>query len=95
MPVEPSVRLRSAALLRELMAAANGGGGYSYRDMADRLPCGKTMVGELATGVTTTCTEHLGDRIAEVLGVATSVLFAPAPSVKRGRPATVRDQVPA
>jgi hypothetical protein len=95
MAQEPSVRLRSAALLRELMAAANGGSGYSYRDMADRLPCGKTMVGELATGVTATCTESLGDRIAEVLGVPTRVLFAPAPSVKRGRPPTIRTQVPA
>ena len=88
MSAETSVRLRSAALLRELMAAANGGDGYSYRDMADRLPCGKSMIGSLATGERTTCTESLGDRIAEVLGVATSVLFAPAPSVKRGRPST-------
>ena len=88
MTEQASVRVRSAALLRELMSAADNGKGYSRRDMADRLPCGKTMISDLASGETLTCSKALGDRIAEVLGVASSVLFAPAPSVKRGRPST-------
>lgn len=84
--VSESVRLRSAALMRELMAAANNGEGYSLRDMADRLPCGKSMVHALTDGTKTTCSAGLGERIAEVLGVPFQVLFMPAPSVKRGRP---------
>lgn len=82
-----SVRLRSPALMAELMKAQN----LTCRDMADRLPCGKSMVNALAKGTKTTCTELLGVRIAEVLGVPTPVLFLPAPSVRRGRPSTVKD----
>ena len=86
-----SVRLRSAALMRELMSAADNGRGYSVRDMADRLPCGKSMVHALASGAKVTCTDNLGSRISEVLGVPTSVLFMPAPSVRAGRPSTRQD----
>lgn len=85
--VATTVRLRSATLMAELMRAKE----LSVRDMADRLPCGKSMVGALSKGTKTTCTEALGDRIAEVLGVPTSVLFMPAPSVRRGRPSTQKD----
>jgi transcriptional regulator with XRE-family HTH domain len=73
--------------MAELMKAK----GFSSRDMADRLPCGKSMVAELANGSRQTCSEGLGDRIAEVLGVATRILFVPAPSVRRGRPSTRKD----
>ena len=82
-----TVRLRSSALMAELMRAKE----LSVRDMADRLPCGKSMVGALSKGTKQTCTAGLGERIAEVLGVPTSVLFLPAPSVRRGRPSTMRD----
>ena len=82
-----TVRLRSPALMAELMKAQ----GFSNRDMADRLPCGKSMVHALASGTKTTCTENLGARIAEVLRVPTSVLFLPAPSVRRGRPSMIKD----
>lgn len=73
--------------MAELMKAQD----FSVRDMADRLPCGKSMVHALASGTKVTCTSGLGDRIAEVLGVPPSVLFLPAPSVRRGRPSIVRD----
>jgi hypothetical protein len=86
-----SVRLRSAPLLRELMKAANGGQGYSLRDMADRLPCGKSMVHALVSGEKQTCRAELGERIAEVVGVPFAVLFAPAPSIRPGRPSRQQD----
>lgn len=78
-----TVRIRSSALLRELVKAK----GYTVRDMADRLPCGKSMIHALMTADQTTskdrkytCSKRLGDRIAEVLGVAPQVLFAPIES---------------
>lgn len=80
-----SVRLRSSALMRELMTAQ----GWSGHQLASRLPCGKSMVYALASGEKTTCTALLGERIAEVLRVPTSVLFAPDPSIRRGRPSKV------
>lgn len=96
---EQSVRLRSNALLRELIAAANGGDGYSLRDMADRLPCGKSMIHALVTDNPehrkTTCSEALGRRIAEVVGVPFTVLFAPSPSTHRGRPSRNADRAAA
>ena len=88
MPRE-SVRPRSVALLRELVAKANRGPGqpegYSVRELADRLPCGKSMVHALLSGTKTQCSKALGDRIAEVLGVPSAVLFAPVESTSRGR----------
>lgn len=71
-----TVRLRSKTLMFELKEAR----GYSVRDMADRLPCGKSMVSALLTGQKTTCSARLGARIAEVLGVAPQVLFMPVVS---------------
>jgi len=88
---DQSVRLRSHLLLRELRLAANGGDGFSLRDMADRLPCGKSMIAALESGQKQTCTAYLGERIAEVVGVPFTVLFAPAPSVRRGRPSKSQD----
>lgn len=82
---ERSVRLRSRTLLAELLATANNGNGFSYREMAERCSCGKTMIGNLVTGEDSTCSESLGDRIAEVLRVDPRILFAPDESVKRGR----------
>lgn len=88
---DQSVRLRSHLLLKELRMAANGGEGFSLRDMADRLPCGKSMVSALENGEKQTCSAILGERIAEVVGVPFTVLFAPAPSVRRGRPSSRQD----
>lgn len=96
MAKERTVRLRSRTLLLELMANANNGAGYSYREMAERCSCGKTIIGNLATGEDATCSESLGDRIAEVLRVPAPVLFAVDESVKRGRSSVARTEpVPA
>lgn len=86
-PHDMTVRLRSASLMAELMSAQD----LSIRDLADRLPCGKSMVGALIKGTKTTCTDLLGERIAEALRVPASVLFMPAPSVRRGRPCLLKD----
>ena len=72
MPRE-TVRPRSVTLLSELVRSKD----FTVRDMADRLPCGKTMINDLMLGKKATCSKALGDRIAEVLGVAPHVLFAP------------------
>jgi hypothetical protein len=82
-----SVRVRSSALLVELRRSTD----LSLRDMADRLPCGKSMLHALETGTKQTCSAVLAERIAEVLGVKCAVLFAPAPSVHRGRPSRQED----
>lgn len=71
-----TVRPRSTALLRELVKAK----GYSVREMADRLPCGKSMISALMTGEKKTCSATLATRISEVLGVAPQVLFTPIAS---------------
>ena len=85
-----SVRVVRAGLIRELLAAK----GYSLRDVADKARCSKSIVHALITTnptqQKTTCTADLADRISEVLGVPTSVLFAPEPSVVRGRPSSKR-----
>lgn len=88
-----SVRVRSAALLRELRMSK----GLSLRDMAERLPINKSRLSALENSLPNakTCPTEVGERIAEVLGVSTGVLFAPAPSVKRGRPSVGRGQVAA
>jgi hypothetical protein len=79
-----TVRLRSHSLLTELVRAK----GFTVRDMADRLPCGKSMVHALMTGEKQSCSAYLGERIAEVVGVPTAVLFAPAVSKNVAAPST-------
>lgn len=75
-------RLKSTALLCAHMDAAN----LSFRDMADRLPVSKSTVHDLSTGRKPVVKAEVAERIAEVLQVPFPVLFAPAPSTKRGRP---------
>ncbi len=90
-----SVRHRSPALTRELMRTK----GYSYREIAERVGCGKTMIQRLVTDDPgqrkSTCSARLGERIAEVLGVPAEVLFAPSPSTRRGRPPTTKKEAEA
>lgn len=87
-----TVRPRSVPLLRELVAQAPRGAGqpegYSVRELADRLPCGKSMVSALLTGTKRSCSQALAERIAEVLGVPFAVLFAPAVSSSSGGAST-------
>lgn len=92
---ERTVRLRSRLLLAELMSTANDGKGFSYREMAERCSCGKTMIGNLVTGEDETCSESLGDRIAEVLRVDRRILFVLDESVKRGRRPSIAAKIEA
>ena len=86
-----SVRLKSRPLLVELVKAANGGNGYSLRELEDRLPCSKSTIGDILNGNKTVFSAYLGERIAEVVGIAPAVLLAPTTSIKRGRPSTKQD----
>lgn len=89
-----TVRPRSVPLLRELVDKAPRGAGkpdgYSVRELADRLPCGKSMVSALLNGTKKSCSAALGERISEVLGVPFAVLFAPVGSTTAGRSSTSR-----
>lgn len=85
MAKEPTARLKRPELLASLMAAANNGDGFSYRDMADRCSCGKTMIGNLVTGEDETCSQSLAERIVEVLRVPFDYLFAADVSANDGR----------
>lgn len=84
-----TVRPRSVPLLRELMNTPRAGypTGFSLRDMEDR-GIGKSMMHALLTDNPKvrkdTCSAALGVRIAEVLGVPFTVLFAPVESTLAG-----------
>lgn len=82
-----AMRPKSLMLIRELMKSKE----LTVRDMADRLPVGKSTVGNLLTGKQPTCSPELADRISEVLDIDSAVLFAPSVSAKRGRPSTRSD----
>lgn len=81
------VRVRSAALLAELVKAK----GFTVREMGDRLPCSKSMIGALMKGTRAHCSLATGERIAEVVGVPTSVLFMPVTSMNEDTAATIMD----
>lgn len=89
-----TVRPRSIKLLEELIRAPRPDypKGYSLRDLEKR-GLGKSMMHALLTENPKwrkeTCSAALGTRIAEVLGVHPSVLFAPVESKKSGPPSKV------
>jgi transcriptional regulator with XRE-family HTH domain len=65
------MHLRSAETLRALTKQE----GLSYRDIADGADCSYSFIGHLVAG-RRNCSPELADRIAEVVGVPTGVLFA-------------------
>lgn len=75
-------RLRSFVLTRDDMDLINSGRGHlvnkrkiSQRHLAERVGVNPSFINHLTAGRSTTCTPQVADRIAEVLGVDTSVLF--------------------
>lgn len=75
-------RLRSFVLTRDDMDLINSGRGHlvnkrkiSQRLLADRVGVNPSFINHLTAGRSTTCTPQVADRIAEALGVDTSVLF--------------------
>lgn len=75
------MRLRSGALLRELMNTK----GLSNADIALHARCGRTWISALVNERRTSCTPQVAERIAERLEVPLTVLFDPKTSAVSGR----------
>lgn len=80
-------RLRDPALLHKLMEHPGRGAPYSTRTLADAAGCHYSLVHRLLDGKQETCDMDLAHRIAEAVGVAVLVLFAPPASPERIDPA--------
>lgn len=65
------MKLRSADTLRALMEQDQ----FSLARLARYAGCSKGFISHLLSGRRTSCTTELGDKIAEALGVPTTVLF--------------------
>lgn len=65
------MKLRSADTLRALMEQD----GFSLGRLARYADCSKGFISHLLAGRRSSCTPELADRIAEALGVPTTVLF--------------------
>lgn len=77
------MRLRSGALLRELMNTKN----LSNADVAVHARVGRTFISALVNGRRHSCTPVVAERIAERLEVPTALLFDPRVTADSGRSA--------
>jgi transcriptional regulator with XRE-family HTH domain len=68
------MRLQSPDTLRALMAQRN----FSMERLARYSGCSKSFISHLTSGRKTTCTDALGERIAEALEVPLEILFIPS-----------------
>lgn len=84
--------LRDPGLLRKLMDHPGCGTPYSTRTLAAVIGCHHSLIGRLLNGSQETCDMDIAHSLAEALGVAVLVLFAPPASPKRIDTAT--DQQP-
>lgn len=73
-------RLRDRAILRFVMEHPGRGSPYSIRALADAANVPRATVGHLLQGRTESCEMEAAHTIAEALGVAVLVLFAPPAS---------------
>lgn len=73
------MRLQSPDTLRALMAQRN----FSMERLARYSGCSKSFISHLTSGRKTTCTDGLGERIAEALEVPLEILFVPSASTVR------------
>lgn len=85
-------RLHDPALLRKIMEHPGRGAPYSTRTLAAAVSCHHSLIGRLLDSTQETCDKDLAHDIAEAVGVALLVLFAPPASPNRIDPAT--DQKP-
>lgn len=67
------MRLKSADTLRALMQQDE----FSFGRLARYAGCHKSFISHLLAGRRSTCTPDMAERIAEALGVPTTVLFDP------------------
>ena len=72
--------LRDRDLMRRIMQHPGRGTSYSVRTLAEAASCSPTTVGHLLSGKRVDADVHHAHRIAEALGVAVLVLFAPPSS---------------
>lgn len=75
------MKLRSADTLRALMRQDD----FSLARLARYSGCSKSFISHLLAGRRSTCTDELGERIAEALSVPTEILFAPSKSLSKGQ----------
>lgn len=94
MEIRLSVRytLRDRDLLRKIMEHPGRGTPYSTRTLAAVVGCHHSKIGRLLDGTTETSEMDEAHSIAEAVGVALLVLFAPPASPRRIKSAT--DQNP-
>lgn len=72
--------LRDRDLMRRIMQHPGRGTSYSVRTLAEAVGCSPTTIGHLLSGQRVDADMQHAHRIAEALGVAVLVLFAPPPS---------------
>jgi hypothetical protein len=72
--------LRDREMLRKLMEHPGRGAPYSTRTVATAVGCHHSLIGRLLDGTQETCDVDTAHRIAEAVGVAVLVLFAPPAS---------------
>ena len=65
------MRLKSPSVLKALMEQDD----FSMARLARYAGCSKSFISHLLAGRRRNCTPHLGERIAEALGVPSEVLF--------------------
>jgi hypothetical protein len=84
--------LRSPEMLRKIMEHPGRGAPFSTRTLAEAAGCHYSLVHRLLDGKQETCDMDLAHRIAEAVGVAVLVLFAPPASPERIDPTP--EQIP-
>lgn len=82
-------KLRDPGLLRTIMLNPGRGKEYSVRGLAETVGCAHSTIGHLLTGERGSCGADTAHRIAEAVGVALLVLFAPPASPTRDETARV------
>lgn len=75
--------LRDPSLLHQLMTHPGRGTPYSTRTLAEAADCHHSLIHRLLTGSQDSCEVVTAHDIAEALGVAVLVLFAPPASPNR------------
>lgn len=80
--------LRAADLLSQFMQHPGRGAPYSNRTLADAAGCSHSLIHRLVTGKQEDVDMQVAHAIAEAVGVAILVLFAPPASPNPIEPAT-------
>lgn len=85
--------LRSREVLKWIMEHPGRGAPYSVRTLADATGISRTQIGNLLSGKKLDLEVEDAHRVAEALGVAILVLFAPPASPQVDDPSTNRSPI--